>query len=522
MLAPPVPDSEVRRLRALRDLEILDTPPEERFDRLTRIAQQVFEVPIALVSLVDTNRQWFKSCQGLDASETPRNISFCGHAILQAGIFHIPDASADERFRDNPLVAGAPFIRFYAGAPLTMSNGERAGTLCIIDTRPRELDARQLQLLRELADCVQEEFKLLRFRESSNLIREQEQRLRALIDHMLDGVVTIDEAGYVENFNPAAEAIFGYAAREVVGHNVSMLMPEPYRSAHDVYLQHYRDSGVGRIIGTVREVQGQRKDGSVFPMELAVSRMDAPGSPRFLGVVRDISRLKEVERMKDEFVSSVSHELRTPVTSIRGALGLIAGGQAGEIPEQARSLVAIAHDNSERLVRLVNDILDMQKMDLGRITMEIARQEVLPVLEEAVGSMQGYASEFGVDVALVRTVPGVRARVDAGRLQQVMSNLLSNAVKFSPRDSRVEVSMERQGQLLRIEVRDHGEGIPYAAQAGIFGKFYQVTDNGPRRQGGTGLGLYISRGIVERFGGQIGFASTPGEGSRFYVELPVS
>ncbi len=522
MLEPPLPDNEVRRLRALRELDILDTAPEERFDRLTRIARQVFEVPIALVSLIDANRQWFKSCQGLSATETPRSISFCGHAILQDDIFHIPDALADARFSDNPLVVGEPFIRFYAGAPLSLAKGERVGTLCIIDRRPRTLEAGQLRILRELADCVQEEFEYLRLREASNVVREQEQRLRALIDHMLDGIVTIDEAGYVETFNPAAESIFGYAAQEVIGRNVSMLMPEPYRSAHDVYLKHYLESGVGRIIGSVREVQGERKDGSVFPMELSVNCMETMSRPRFLGVVRDISQLKEVERVKDEFVSSVSHELRTPVTSIRGALGLIAGGQAGEISEQVRMLVGIAHDNSERLVRLVNDILDMQKLDLGRISMEIVNQEILPVVEATIGAMEGYASEFGVEVKLVRTVPGVWARFDAGRLQQVIANLLSNAVKFSPRGSSVEVSMARQDGMLRIEVRDHGEGIPFEAQAGIFGKFYQVRGNGPRRQGGTGLGLYISKAIIERFGGQIGFTSASGKGSRFYVELPIA
>lgn len=521
MLEPPIPEDEWRRLKALQALDILDTPPEERFDRLTRIAKQVFDVPIALVSLVDANRQWFKSCQGLGARETPRNISFCGHAILQSDIFYVSDASADPRFSDNPLVVDEPHIRFYAGAPLKLVSGERMGTLCIIDTRPHVLDAGQLEVLRELADCVQEEFTQLRFRESSNIIREQEARLRALVEHMLDGIVAIDADGVIDTFNPAAESMFGYRAAQVLGRNVSMLMPEPDRAAHASYLRQYRDAAAGQVVGAVREVSGLREDGSVFPMELAINRIESERPARFLGVIRDLTRFKEVDRMKDEFVSSVSHELRTPVTSIRGALGLIAGGQAGELSEQAQTLIGIAHDNSERLVRLVNDILDMQKMDLGSFVFDLSTQPVLPVLEEAVAALEGYACEFGVQLAFTETLPGVCARLDAGRLMQVMSNLLSNAIKFSPRDGVVTVSMTRKGEMLRVGVRDHGPGIAQAAQGNLFSRFYQVAEPGPRKQGGTGLGLYISKGIIERFEGRIDVVSTAGDGALFYFDLPI-
>jgi diguanylate cyclase (GGDEF)-like protein len=155
--SPDSPEDESMRLRALRALNILDTPAEERFDRLTRIAQRLFNVPISLVSLVDGHRQWFKSKQGLDAQETPRNISFCGHALLGDGIFMIPDATQDERFHDNPLVTGGPEIRFYAGCPLHSLDGSKLGTLCIIDREPRVLSDSDLQLLADLAHLVESE-----------------------------------------------------------------------------------------------------------------------------------------------------------------------------------------------------------------------------------------------------------------------------------------------------------------------------------------------------------------------------
>ena len=157
MQVPPKPANEATRLASLRALEILDTDPEERFDRLTRLARRLFDVPIALVSLVDENRQWFKSCQGLDASETPRDVSFCGHAILGDDVLLIPDAARDERFHDNPLVTDDPKIRFYAGCPLRVRNGSKIGTLCLIDRKPRQFNDEDLALLRDLARTTEQE-----------------------------------------------------------------------------------------------------------------------------------------------------------------------------------------------------------------------------------------------------------------------------------------------------------------------------------------------------------------------------
>jgi len=154
---PDIPQDEAARLETLRSLNILDTASEERFDRLTRMAKRMFGVPIALVSLVDENRQWFKSCADLDVSETPRDISFCGHAILGNEVFIIPDATKDERFADNPLVLNEPYVRFYAGCPLRYLNGSRLGTLCIIDRKPRSLSEEDLQTLKDLASMVERE-----------------------------------------------------------------------------------------------------------------------------------------------------------------------------------------------------------------------------------------------------------------------------------------------------------------------------------------------------------------------------
>ncbi len=186
MLAPRKPDDEAARLKNLHSLKLLDTAPEERFDRLTRLARRLFDVPIALVSLVDANRQWFKSSAGLDASETPREISFCGHAILQDQILEICDAEQDERFHDNPLVTDKPGIRFYAGHPLGLEDGSKLGTLCLLDTRPRKLNDEERELLRDLARMAEQEMVAVQMASMDELTLLSNRRgFRTLAQHAL-------------------------------------------------------------------------------------------------------------------------------------------------------------------------------------------------------------------------------------------------------------------------------------------------------------------------------------------------
>lgn len=295
MLEPLPPSNECARLRALHALGVLDTAAEERFDRLTWIARSVFAVPIALVSLVDSDRQWFKSKQGLAACETPRAISFCGHAILGNEVFVIENALDDVRFADNPLVIGPPNIRFYAGAVLYDSKGYALGTLCIIDQTPHRFDQSQRQLLAELAELVSAALQLGVSRNALQKLQEEEVRSQAVLDNMSDGVVLIDEMGLIQSINAAGERLFGYQQTDLQGQNVSRLMPSPYRERHDGYLRHYREGGPPRIIGSGREVLGLRADGTEFPLDLSVSEVRFQNRRHFVGLVRDISARKADE-----------------------------------------------------------------------------------------------------------------------------------------------------------------------------------------------------------------------------------
>lgn len=257
-----------------------------------------------------------------------------------------------------------------------------------------------------------------------------------------------------------------------------------------------------------------------------LSTLKAPLSDeagRVIGIIthnRDITAEKRNAEIKDEFISTVSHELRTPLTSIRGSLGLIAAGVAGPLPPKAANLVRIAHSNCERLVLLINDILDIEKIESGKMAFEIKPQRLRPVLEQAIAAAKSYLVEKGVRVLLIDDAPEAQAGIDAGRMHQVAANLLSNAIKYSPEGGIVRVRLGRDGRRLRLEVRDDGAGIPEAFRARVFGKFEQADTSSIREKGGTGLGLSITKAIVEQMGGTIAFATAEGKGTTFTVDLP--
>ncbi len=364
-------------------------------------------------------------------------------------------------------------------------------------------------------------YDITEFKRTNTALREHAQHTRAILDNMVDGIITIDQRGTIDAFNPAAERIFGYSAEEVAGRNVKMLMPNPHRDNHDQYLRNYQASGIARIIGIGREVEGRRRDGSLFPMELAVSEIFRDGAPMYVGMVRDITERKRVDRMKSEFVATVSHELRTPLTSITGSLGLIAGGAMGELPAQLSELIGIAHKNSQRLTFLINDLLDMEKLVVGKLQFDMHPQVLRPLIEQAVETNRPYGVPRNVGIRLQCDIGETQAYVDGQRLMQVMSNLLSNAIKFSPDDGMVEVDASRSGSSVRVAITDHGPGVPAEFQPHIFEKFAQADASDTRAKGGTGLGLAITRELVTRMGGRIDFVSETDKGSRFFFELPV-
>ncbi|WP_158253668.1 ATP-binding protein [Chromobacterium alticapitis] len=510
MQTPDQPSNEDKRIAALHALNILDTPPEERFDRITRLAQHIMQVPIALVSFVDAGRQWFKSHQGLDARQTGRDISFCGHAILGSDIFCVADTHEDQRFLDNPLVTGNPHIRFYAGAPLDIGGGVRLGTLCAIDRVPRQPSPEQLSALRDLAALTVD---MMLMQPAVDLIRQlhdSDARLRAVLDTAADGIITIDADGGMESANLAACRIFGYEMEEIVGQPIHGLIASP---------------GPGPTEGLqfddkTTEVTGRRRDGSAFPLELSIREMSLQeGRAMWVAVARDISERKRMENVKNEFISTVSHELRTPLTSIHGGLNLALGMAGDGLPPKMRQLLEIASRNCDRLILLANDILDLGKIESGHLAFDFDKIDISELVQQSVKCNEGYANQNGIALRVLNTLGGAHILGDQNRLLQVLSNILSNAVKFSPRQGVVEISVLPIQDRYRIKIHDEGRGIPESFRGEIFKRFSQADKSDTREKGGAGLGLNISKAIIERHHGALDYESTMGAGTTFFFDL---
>lgn len=236
---------------------------------------------------------------------------------------------------------------------------------------------------------------------------------------------------------------------------------------------------------------------------------------------RDISERKKTEQLKNEFISVVSHELRTPLTSIIGSLAMLDGGVAGQLPLQAKTLIAIAYRNSDRLIRLINDILDMEKIASGKMVFDCKVYEVMALVRRSLQINHGYAEQYGVRLVLTEVLPGAQVYVDGDRFEQVLSNLFSNAAKFSPSGGMVEICVYQLDTMVRIAVQDSGPGIPPEFRLRVFEKFAQADSSDTRQKGGTGLGLSICKEIISRMNGTIDFISEPGKGTTFFFDLPL-
>jgi len=345
--------------------------------------------------------------------------------------------------------------------------------------------------------------------------RDALSRFRQVVDNVADAIVSVDVEGEVVWMNPAAETLFMRRSASTLGRRVSDLVP----AWGDGIPETVRDPG--RRGATAREEEVALPSGEGIPVEVTVTPRSTRAGTVVDCVFRDIAARKAIERMKDELVSTVNHELRTPVTSILGSLKLVTGGVGGAVDPAVQRLVDIATQNGERLLGLVNDLLDMAKLEAGGVVYDTEPLALGPLLREAVDANRGYGASFSVGLDLDLGAEEVRVRADARRLVQVVTNLISNAVKHSPRDGVVRVGVtDVPGGRVRVSVADRGPGIPVAFRAHIFDKFATTVAGDGKRRPGTGLGLAIAKRIVEEHGGTIGFDTELEVGTTFWFELP--
>ncbi|MCD2519066.1 ATP-binding protein [Massilia sp. G4R7] len=504
---------EARRLRVLLDLNILDTATEERFDRITRMAARLFNVPMAFVSLVDANRLWFKSQVGFPFSETPSDKSFCTHAIRQDEMMVVQDAMSDPRFAASHYVTGFPQVRFYAGLPIA-HNGAYIGTFCLIDSLPREFGEADRVILRDLAAMVANEVAAGALAEAQAAQRRSEASLRALLEHLPDSVLLLDDAGAVVSCNPATERLFGRAAAELSGQPAAALLGVD-------------DSRLAPAPGTQLRFETRlARPGATIDVEVALSAVEIDGLPHRVASLHDVTAHRaalEAERGAEQrrlaYFRTATHELRTPMASILGFSELLTKRDYER--DMARELLDIIHKQSTRLLSLINQMLDLARLEAGGPD-EAIRAAVSPValataaIEETVPA----ARKGDVTLDCGSAVPFIS--VNPGRIQQALGHVLDNAVHYSTPGTPVAVVVApaaRDGRRgVGVTVRDQGIGMTPEQQARMFDAFYRAGERSDVE--GHGLGLRLVKEILDIHGGAADVMSQRGAGATVTLWLP--
>lgn len=535
-VVPPVPSDEEARLRALQAFNILDTAPEEAFDDLTRVAAAICETPISTVSIVDRDRQWFKSMVGLDEREHAREVSFCAHTLAEKKQLVVPDALEDPRFASNPLVLGDPWIRFYAGAPLVTDEGHVLGTICVLDRVPRELTPTQLDALDALA------------RQTMRALETRRQALRLqelgdLVDLAREAIIVRHVDGRIVLWNNGAVALYGHEADAVRGAITHELLQTEFPEPLEEINRKLERDGIWQ--GTLRHRTGNGET-VVVDSRWAMHRLDEAHATvleintdvtertrlteereRVHAMEREAARtlseqnatLREIDRIKDEFVALVSHELRTPLASIRGYLEVLLQEETGPLNEEQRRFLEIVDRNGVRLHGIVDDLLVLASVQAGKLQLSREQVDLPAVAAETLEMIAPAAADKGVEL---RSELDGQLLVDADRARvgQVFANLVSNAVKFTPAGGRVTIRSGADDGMVFVEVCDTGMGIPEQELPHLFGRFYRTSDASEQAIPGTGLGLAISRAIAEAHGGALEVAETSPQGTTFRLTLP--
>ena len=557
MTATLAPQSEAARLGALREAHVLDTEAEAAFDDIARLAAHLCQTPVALVSLVDEGRQWFKARVGFEAGETPREGSFCAHAISEPGMFIVGDAAADERFASNALVACEPNIRFYAGVPLVTEDGHALGTLCVIDRVPRELSAEQREALRVLAHHATALLELRRRahrlaetnRELRREARERAAAERARAEMLARERSTRAEAEESERYyrflaesipqhvwTATPDGALDYVNRQVSDYSglgdelldtgwQKIVHPDDLAES----LERWRHSlATGETYEVEFRLRGSKEGEYRWHLGRAHPMRDAEGRiVRWFGTNTDIDDHKrlyrlaqEANRTKDEFLATLSHELRTPLTSIMGWAEMLSMGILDEAAR--RRAVEVIESSARSQAQLIADLLDVSRISAGRLRLDVRPVELRHVIEAAMDVVRPAAEARSIKLSAKYDRKAASVSGDPDRLQQVVWNLLSNAVKFTPEGGRVEARLAHADGHAEISVTDTGPGIDPQFLPHVFDRFRQGEHHMTRAHGGLGIGLSIVRHLVELHGGSVRAESAgEGRGATFRVRLPL-
>ncbi|MEE2002270.1 ATP-binding protein [Alkalimonas sp. MEB108] len=349
---------------------------------------------------------------------------------------------------------------------------------------------------------------------SSRELQVQQQYLSTVMDNVADAIITTDANGHIERINQAAADIFGLSMQQLEGVHWSSLLDDPQQQQQLLLAT----TTPGKVVKT----RGRNRFDQPFPLELSRSEIEFNQLTKNVILLRDMTEQHKVDRLKNEFVSTVSHELRTPLTAINGSIGLVLGGVMGSVSPQTKQLLQTAYDNCDHLTQLINDLLDIEKLEAGKMRFQLQPIALAELVEQCLQQNQPLATESRLQLKLQTRDHHLQVRADPLRLQQVITNLLSNAIKYAPRDSTVLLRLSLDGNKVRLEVRDQGPGVPEHFQPSLFQKFAQADSADNKAKQGSGLGLAIARSLIQAMDGDIGYQPIQPHGSCFYLTLPLS
>ena len=575
MTTVPLPPNEIERLEALRRYNILNTPPEESFDRITALAARLFDVPIALISLVDEFRAWFKSSYGFDTREISRDATICNFAVLSDDVLVVADTRNDPRFAYQPFAISEPGIRFYAGAPLLTHDGFNLGTLCLVDSKPRhELSAEQRATLADLAAMVVDELELRlaahKIAQTDAALIEVTQGVSAatgeaffysLVQHLAkalgvdyafiaelagkdqEKVRTISLCAQSEILDNIDYSLVNTPCQQVIRQGKLCCYPRGIQAQFpgnlllaemeaDSYIATPLLDSTGCVLGLfgvmarkpLENIQLAESLLTIFATrataELERKRAEEERAQLLAREQAARAEAETANRMKDEFLAVLSHELRSPLNPIIGWSGMLRT-QKLNAATTARALETIER-NAKLQAELIEDLLDVSRMIRGKLSLNVCPVNLIPIVQGAMETVHLAATAKSIRLESVLNPAVGLILGDPNRLQQIVWNLLSNAIKFTPSGGRVEIKLDCTGSYAQIEVSDTGKGIEADFLPYVFERFRQADSTSTRSQNGLGLGLAIVRHLTELHGGTVRVDSPgEGQGAIFTVKLPL-
>lgn len=525
-------------MEVLRRYGVLDTPPEPFFDRIVKLAAQIFQAPIATITFVDETRQWFKARYGLHVEQTARDIAFCHHTIRARDVMVVPDAHEDPRFADNPLVLSDPAIRFYAGAPLITPDGAAIGTLIVLDQAPRsDFSPRERLILRGLADMVVHELEvrcaagdvrneIVQRVEARTALARAGELFHMALERSPVGVFTLDRDLV---YTWACNVVCGHSAEELVGHRNAEVM--------DVADAAFLDGLASDVIAGGDTLHAQVRCQAAAPATLLCvdyrlePLRDAEGALQgVVGIAIDVTeetRLKRetalsrasaeaAARSKSHFLAAASHDLRQPFQAMRLFADLLGQrlGDAGDL--------AVLHRLNEAMQAgedLLNAFLEISVLEAGTLKPDVSAFPIQAVTQQLVDELRALAEEKGLIMRHV--MPCVDVLTDPALFRRMLRHLLVNAIRYSHR-GKILLGGRRRGNSLQVQVWDTGVGIPGRELRGVFEPFYQLHNPERDRTKGLGLGLAIVDKTARLLGHGLSVRSQVGIGSVFTISVPIA